>query len=91
MPKLPLVAAVVLLAGCEPLNRSPAPLEQQPGGTASGRFELLVCDSFRDSYSHNGARVVYILRDRKTHAEYVGISGIGISELRTNGKTTTEE
>ena len=44
------------------------------------KFELKKVQSFSDSAAYGGYRDVYILKDNETGKEYIGISGIGISE-----------
>ena len=36
---------------------------------------------FEDDLAYNSKRGVYLIRDEKTGKEYLGVSGIGISEL----------
>lgn len=39
---------------------------------------------FEDDLAYNSRRGVYLIRDEKTGNEYLGVSGIGISELGTH-------
>lgn len=59
----------------------------------SGRFDLKKIQTFSDTDSYNYKRSVYILIDKETGKEFVGVSGVGISELstHTSGKTTIED
>jgi hypothetical protein len=49
------------------------------------RFDLKKVGQFHDDDAYSSFRTVYILTDRKTGAEFVGVSGIGISELTPTG------
>ena len=46
-------------------------------------------DVVADSLAYGGARGVYVIRDTKTGQEFIGVSGIGISETGSHqsGKT----
>lgn len=61
------------------------------GSATHGRFNLQLSETFRDPSAHDGYREVYLLTDTKTGREYVGVSGIGISEVIQSGKTTSEQ
>lgn len=95
---LALMAAMLALAGCGAAE-SPTP-QQQPrvesvsdSQPTSGRYELRAIQSFRDRGAYNGWRTVYELRDVETGVVYIGISGIGISELGSHhaGKSTVND
>lgn len=45
------------------------------------RFALVRVTEFSDSFAYNHQRAAYILTDKKTGKDYVGVSGIGIVEL----------
>lgn len=82
-----------LLVGCDdpsrPENRGAA--VDLVESTDGNRFEVRFVQRIADSTAYNGKRGVYIIVDRETGAEYVGVSGIGISELGSHstgaGKT----
>lgn len=48
---------------------------------AYSRFEVTRVSKFSDSLAYDGERGIYIIKDKETGVEYVGVSGIGISEL----------
>jgi hypothetical protein len=52
--------------------------------TDSG-FDVKKIGKFYDGDAYSGHRTVYILTDRQTGAKFVGVSGIGISELTPTG------
>ena len=43
-----------------------------------------------DHLAYNWTRGIYIITDTKTGKEYIGVSGIGISEVGRSGKITVE-
>jgi hypothetical protein len=57
------------------------------------RFTIVRVARFGDSMAYNQERGIYILTDAKTGQEYVGISGIGVSELGSHksGKSTVTD
>ena len=56
---------------------------------ANGRFEVKKVQSFLDYDAYNGSRSIFIITDTNSNKEYIGISGVGISELGSHmvGKT----
>jgi hypothetical protein len=60
---------------------------------AGSRFQIHKEATFRDELSYHRERAVYILTDTETGKQYVGISGVGISELgdHKQGKQTVED
>lgn len=90
-----LVAALALVA-CEGEREpeqaqrySPTPLSIQN----SNRFNVVRVDVFRDKLAYDGKRGVYVITDKETNQEFIGVSGIGISELaqHSSGKTTSRD
>ena len=53
------------------------------------RYDLKKVQTFRDTDAYTHVRNVYVLVDTETGKEYLGISGIGITEMgsHTQGKT----
>lgn len=77
------IAFVLLLASCdEPDTTSQfEPVEMTPDHAVEGnRFEVRFVQKVRDSIAYHGERGVYVIIDRETGKEYVGLSGVGISE-----------
>lgn len=90
----PLLVATSLV-GCGPPPPdmtviAPRATVQAPIAPGADRFTVTRVTTFYDSMAYNSQRSIYILRDTKTGAEYVGVSGIGISELGSHlsGKVT---
>ncbi|HSI08801.1 MAG TPA: host-nuclease inhibitor Gam family protein [Rariglobus sp.] len=79
-----LVAAMAIPAIQKIRNRN---IEVPPTSTpmriidGEPRFTLVRVTEFGDSFAYNQHRAAYILTDKKTGKEYVGVSGIGIVEL----------
>lgn len=59
----------------------------------SEQFIVVRVQNFIDKTAYNSERAIYIITDRKTGVQYVGISGIGISELgnHKSGKITVSD
>jgi hypothetical protein len=92
------ILAALLLVGCSP--DPDMPMHKQTRGADSvpmqdsGRIEVTRIGVFRDDLAYNSRRGVYLIRDTKTGAEYLGVSGVGISEIgrHSAGKgTATDE
>lgn len=84
----PLLVCALVLTACGPMPQESQPEYCHPSepmeraeGMDAYRFRVTFCDSFRDLDSYTGRRSIYLIRDSVTGAEFVGISGIGISEL----------
>lgn len=93
MKRLAAVAAcVLLLAGCDQ-GPEQARTEMHVSNELSGdgnRVTVTRLSKFRDNLAYDNERGVYLIRDTQTGQEFIGISGIGISELGSHrsGKRT---
>lgn len=58
--------------------------------TDNQRFTVTRVGIFEDVLAYDDRRGIYIIKDQKTGQEFIGISGIGISELgsHSTGKST---
>ena len=81
--------------GCNEENRYPGvdgryPVKNEAISDNSSDFVLIKKQTFYDESAYGNVRNVYILKDKFTGKEYVGISGIGISERGNHqqGKTS---
>lgn len=84
-------SCLLLITGCEPtpdsLQRGAAhPLKIND----TGRFDIQRVQVFVDSLAYNDKRGI---SDKETGTTYVGVSGIGISELgrHSSGKSQTKD
>lgn len=81
---------VLGLVGCDmpplppeiPLNQvqSNAPAATAPV-SATNRVTITLLGTVNDGLAYSGKRGVYLIIDRRTDKEFIGVSGIGISEL----------
>jgi hypothetical protein len=97
--KKTIFVTALLLSACSPpgpddvtpLNKSAdvAPKESK-WMPSSGRFTVSRVQDVRDNAAYTGYRSVYIIVDSETGKEFIGVSGIGISELGSHrsGKST---
>lgn len=82
-----LAIAVLAATGCggpEPTQQmmdkaQPRLPDIEPQSTT--RFEVSRVGVFRDNLAYDNVRGIYVIVDKQTGTEYVGVSGIGISEL----------
>lgn len=87
---------LLLFSGCGETDYLPnVGSGQQPAMTvqSSSNFILEKVQRFRDTDAYGDVRAVYILKDSKTGKEYIGVSGIGISERgnHTSGKSSVQD
>ena len=82
------LCAAILLLGLACADPEP-PMAQYAQN--NGRWTLQRDAEFGAFHTYYGVREVYILTDRETGRQWVGVTGIGIAELivRSNGKTPT--
>lgn len=88
------VSAILALAGCE---QSPDSMQRYRAEPiiykSSDRFKVERVGVFHDGLAYSGERGIYVITDTETRQEFVGVSGIGISELASHqsGKTRTSD
>jgi hypothetical protein len=96
MKYLILAIIVLILIGCgqdhgyaqQDSKRYAVGATDQPG-----RFEVQSVQIIHDSLAYDGERAVYLMKDHQTGKEYIGLSGVGISEIGSHacGKGCTTE
>ena len=91
------IIAALLLTACGPDANMPMyEQEARPDGMSintNGRFKVERVGVFKDSLAYDERRGLYIITDTKTGQEFVGVSGIGISELgsHSSGKSRVSD
>ena len=82
-------------SGCGEENRYPGvdgryPVKNETISDNSSDFVLIKKQTFYDESAYGNVRNVYVLKDRVNGKEYIGVSGIGISERGNHqqGKTS---
>lgn len=70
-----------------------APATELEPATVNSRIVVTRIGVIADKLAYSGRRGLYIITDTKTGKEYVGVSGIGISEFGSHwvGKTRAED
>lgn len=84
-----LILASLFLAAAAPDSCVPQPPPEKwvpladpvPLETGGHRISVTYLGKFYDKLAYEDVRGIYIIRDSETGKEFVGISGIGISEL----------
>lgn len=76
------IMAALLLAGCdgEAMLQQTANAETMPAAPAK-RVQVVRVGVLVDDIAFDGKRGVYVITDTKTGKEYIGVSGVGISEV----------
>lgn len=90
-------ALTAVLCGCRP--DPDMVMKKQSAGAKNvtvqdnSRITVTRIGVFADDIAYNGRRGIYILTDANTGKEYIGVSGIGISDLGTHsvGKTGSRD
>lgn len=70
--------AAANLAGCVPTNQEKVELKINPG--VEQRIIVERIGVFEDNLAYGSRRGIYIIRDRNTGREYIGLSGVGLAE-----------
>lgn len=86
--------AIAVLAGCEESQDSIQRRMADPiAYKSNGRFKVERVGVFFDGLAYNEKRGIYVITDTETNQEFVGVSGIGISELAAHqsGKTRSPD
>ncbi|EEW3262247.1 hypothetical protein [Escherichia coli] len=83
-----LLSAILLMSACdngpEPA-RSTMAVSSQLSSDAD-RIKVTKMSEFRDGLAYDNWRGVYLIQDKQTGREYIGISGIGISEVGSHSQ-----
>lgn len=81
MNKIIALIALVAIAGCEP---TPDSIQRDRPESISfksnDRIKVERIGVFEDGLAYGSKRGVYIIIDTKTNQEFIGVSGVGISE-----------
>lgn len=85
MKALSVIIAAMALTACGPNANMPMyEQEARPDGMSintNGRFKVERVGVFKDTLAYDSRRGLYVITDTKTGQEFLGVSGIGISEL----------
>jgi hypothetical protein len=80
--------AMSMLSGCGPKADTPLNIES-PASMSNTLIEVKRVGVFDDELAYGGKRGVYRITDKQTGKEFIGISGVGISELGSHTQTTS--
>lgn len=77
-----LASLSLCLASCEQPSDTDTPLNtERPPSKDECRVQVTRIGVFKDTLAYNQRRGIYLIRDTTTGAEFIGVSGIGITEL----------
>jgi hypothetical protein len=95
---LGLAVLLALGAGCAPEADTPLGISSPGDGAAlkiggNGRFSVVRVGVIKDDLAYHDRRGIYLIKDNVTGKEFVGLSGVGVSELgsHSSGKTTISD
>lgn len=85
-------ALLLFSLGCGPTPTMEMGSEKFLETRLTGRFAVQRVGVFSDDLAYGNRRGIYLITDSETGAQFVGVSGVGISELGSHttrsGKTT---
>ena len=85
MKKLILLAALAL-AGCDfGITRVESDARQKMPVNVNDRVQVVKIQEFKDELAYSRVRGIYVITDKGTGKEYIGVSGIGITETGRHG------
>jgi hypothetical protein len=90
------IVLLPLLASCGPEADTPMAVTK-PGPTVTPedtyRIQVSRIGVIPDDIAYNNKRGIYVITDRQTGREYIGVSGVGITEVGShrNGKSTVTD
>lgn len=76
------IGLLAMLAGCgpDPTIQMQKAAPEVEAVTTNSRFTVERVAVFVDDIAYNDRRGIYVITDAKTGREFIGVSGIGISE-----------
>lgn len=82
------ITSVLTITSCSPDPNTPM---RTSGGT--DRFSVECAGILDDPIAYGNRRGIYVIKDRNTGKEYIGLSGVGISEVGSHmaGKTRVSD
>lgn len=85
--------AMVLLAALTLTACGPDPTMPMPTLQSNDRVSIERIGVIKDDTAYQARRGVYVIKDKKTGQEFIGISGVGISETgsHSSGKSSTTD
>ncbi|MCX8976534.1 hypothetical protein NLN92_00710 [Citrobacter portucalensis] len=89
MKKIVVVTFCLFLSACDE-GPQPSRIEASVG-TDAGRFSVTQVAKFDDSDAYWGNRKIFLIRDKQTSREFVGVSGVGISEVGTHSQSNGKQ
>lgn len=85
MKKLILLAALAM-AGCDfGSTRVDPEARQKMSVKVNDRVQVVKIQEFRDELAYENVRAIYVITDKDTGQEYIGLSGVGIVEVGRHG------
>jgi hypothetical protein len=92
--RIALLLCALLVSSCEDGTYRPeremqaVPMSAAAEAAAGQRFDVRLEQVVADEIAYGGRRGIYSIVDRTTGREYVGLSGVGITELGAHEKRT---
>jgi hypothetical protein len=93
MKKTILAALCALLAACEQRPQVDTRMSVDFPTSPSARIEVTRVGVINDTLAYGDRRGLYVIRDTQTGQEFIGVSGVGITEVGAHqaGKTSVRD
>jgi len=98
MQRTLMILAALSLAACSPEPDMAMQIRQRHAAEAApasdgNRVTVERIGVLKDDLAYSGIRGVYVIRDKETGREFIGVSGVGISETGSHqsGKTSIRD
>lgn len=86
MNKAIVLMASLAIAGCDlGSTRVDSEARQKMPVNVNDRVQVVKIQEFRDELAYEKVRAIYVITDKDTGKEYIGVSGIGITETGRHG------
>lgn len=73
----------IFITGCDDRNLPDVRQQTISSSVNTGRFQMRVVDEVHDKNAYNNSRGIFIITDTKTHHEYLGVEGVGVTDLQS--------
>lgn len=95
MKFLIILTSLLMLSACQESEAERVEREQKRGVQVEPQSRVTVkrISKFYDNIAYNGERAIYLIIDEKTGKEFIGISGVGITEVgsHSSGKNSVRD
>ena len=85
MTCMTIIAATIAMTGCDDVTRVDREVRQKMPVNVNDRVQVVKIQEFRDDLAYDNVRAIYVITDKETGKEFIGVSGVGIVEVGRHG------